>query len=250
MKPIYDKLSQIYCINLISRPDRYELMKKFEVEESIKLKFYRPNKNIISGRIGCFTSHIKCVQDAFLMNYPMIMIFEDDVVKTEFYDQINWKQIKKFMEKDLTWEILKFSSTTNPIDIIKPNTNNYLYNGPTLLGTAYVLNRKGIEKIMKTFNSYLQTTHLDVYYYEIFSKTTYNIIPIPFDQRWDMGSDNEWEWTMSRKNQEYIRNLLNYNVFYYTSLIKYNNRITIIILIILILGIYINKRKWIKYIKN
>lgn len=249
MKPIYDQLSKIYCINLVSRPDRYESMLKFQEEEGIKLKFYRPKKNVISGRIGCFTSHIKCIQDAYFMNYPMVMIFEDDVVKTKFYNKIDWNEIKDFMLNDKTWEILKFSSTTNPLDIIKPNTHNYLYNGPTLLGTAYILNRKGIGKIMRTFAQYIKSTHLDVYYYEIFSKTTYNVIPIPFDQKWDMGSDNEWEWTLSRKNQEYVRNLLNYNIFYYTSLLKFHNLI-IGILIILILGIYIQRNKWIKYIKN
>lgn len=241
MKPIYEMFNQIYCINLISRPDRYELMQKFEEEEGIKLKYYRPKKNVISGRLGCFTSHIKCVQDAYLMNYPLVLIFEDDVVKTKFYNKIDWKQIKEFIEKDNTWEILKFSSTTNPIDMVKPNEYKYLYNGPTLMGTSYALNRKGIEKIMKTFGSYIQTNHLDEYYYKIFPKTTFNVIPIPFDQRWDMGSDNEWEWTLSRKNQEYVRNILNYNVFYYTSLIKFYNLI-IYLLIIFIFGIYIFKK--------
>lgn len=241
MKQIYELQSQIYCINLISRPDRYESMKKFESEEGIKLNFYRPKKNVISGRIGCFTSHIECIKHAYKMGYPMVMIFEDDVVKTKYYDKIDWEQIKKFMQKDKTWEIIKFSSTTNPLDLIKPNDYKYLYNGPTLLGTAYVVNRKGIEKIMGTFAQYLESTHLDVYYSKIFAKTTYNVIPIPFDQNWTMGSDNIWEWTLTQKNQEYIRNLLNFNVFYYTSLIKYYNLI-IGLLIILILSIYIHKK--------
>jgi len=242
MKLIYEMLSKIYCINLISRPDRYESMKKFEAEESLQIKYYRPKKNIISGKIGCFTSHIKCVQDAYLMNYPLVMIFEDDLIKTKFYDKIDWKQVKEFMENNNTWEILKFSSTTNPIDIIKPNEYKHLYNAPTLLGTAYVLNRKGITKIMRTFGKYLQTFHLDIYYCDIFAKTTYNVIPIPFDQNWTMGSDNVWEWTITQRNQEYVRNILNFNIFYYISLVKFYNLI-IYFLLIFILSIYIFKKK-------
>lgn len=242
MKQIYSLLSQIYCINLISRPDRYKSMLKFQKEEGIKLKFYRPKKNIISGRIGCFMSHIKCIQDAYFMNYPMIMIFEDDVVKTKYYDYINWDEIKDFIIDDNTWEIIKFSSTTSPLDIVKPNPYKYLYNGPTLLGTAYILNRQSIEKIMRTFGHYIQKSHIDVYYYKIFSDTTWNVMPIPFDQKWDMGSDNEWEWTLSRKNQEYVRNLLNYNLFYYMSLTKYYNLI-LILLIIFISILYIQRKK-------
>ena len=241
MDSIYKLLDKIYCINLISRPDRYESMKKFEAEEGIKIQYYRPKKNNISGRIGCFTSHIKCIQNAFNLNYSMIMIFEDDVVKTKFYNEIDWKQIKQFIEDNKSWEIIKFSSTTSPLDIIKPNEYNYIYKGPTLLGTAYILNRKGIIKIMQTFGSYLQSMHLDEYYYYLFSKTTFNIIPIPFDQKWDMGSDNTWDWTLTRKNQEYIRNILNYDVLYYLSLIKFYN-IIIIILIFIILIICISKR--------
>ncbi len=240
MEPIYKLLDQIYCINLISRPDRYSLMKEFEAEEKINITFHRPKKNVISGRIGCFTSHLNCVHDAFKKNHSYIMIFEDDVIKTKYYDKIDYEQIKNFILTNKSWEILKFSSTTTPIQMLQSNEYSNIYNGPTLLGTAYVLNKKGINKIISTFTNHIQKNHLDVYYSEIFKKTTWNVLPIPFDQRWDMGSDNTWEWTLSSKNQEYIRNILNYNVFYYTSLIKYYNSI-IKILIIVILVLYIIK---------
>jgi GR25 family glycosyltransferase involved in LPS biosynthesis len=241
MEPIYKILDKIYCINLISRPDRYDQMKKFEAEENINIKFYRPEKNVISGRIGCFTSHINCVKNAYLMKYSLVMIFEDDVTKTNFYKNIDYEQIKKFMQTNETWEILKFSSTTNPLQMILPNDLPNIYNGPTLLGTSYILNRKGIEKIMNTYSKYINTEHLDWYYSKIFPKTTYNIIPIPFDQRWDMGSDNSWkEFTFNEKNQEYARNILDYKILYYASLIKYYN-LYLRILIGMLLVIYIVK---------
>lgn len=245
MEPIYKLVDRIYCINLISRPDRYAAMKSFEAEEKINIQYFRPKKNVISGRIGCFVSHLKCVQDAFKKNYSYIIIFEDDVVKTKYYSHIDYSQIKNFMLTNNSWEILKFSSTTSPVQILQSNEFPNIYNGPTLLGTAYVLNRKGINKILSTFTNYIQTQHLDVYYSEIFKKTTWNVMPIPFDQRWDMGSDNTWEWTLTSKNQEYVRNILNYNLFYYTSLAKYYNLI-IRILLIIILVLYIIK--WNKFI--
>ena len=44
MEPIYKLVDQIYCINLISRPDRYEQMKEFQTEENISINYYRPKK--------------------------------------------------------------------------------------------------------------------------------------------------------------------------------------------------------------
>lgn len=238
MESIYKLVDNIYCINLISRHDRYEHMKLFEKEENIKLDFYRPKKHPINGRIGCFTSHVKCIQDAFLKNYSMIMIFEDDVKKTPHYNKIDYEEIKNVMIEDTTWEMLKFSSITNLLEILKPNEYNFIYNGPTLLGTAYILNEKGIKRVMNTFTKYIESSHVDVYYYQIFSNTTYNVFPIPFDQRWDMGSDNIWEWTLLPQIQTFIRNILNYDVIYYTSLAKYFNGI----LIMFVIFMFVNKK--------
>ena len=237
MESIYKLVDNIYCISLISRPDRYENMKLFEKEEKIKLDFYRPKKHS-NGRIGCFTSHIKCIQDAFLKKYSMIMIFEDDVVKTPHYNKIDYEEIKNLMLVNTDWEILKFSSNAmNPIYILKPNEYNFMYNGPTLLGTAYILNKKGINTVMNTYTKYIQSTHLDVYYHNIFSNTTYNVMPIPLDQRWDMGSDNIWEYC-TPQIQSYMRNMLNYDLNYYMSFAKYYNEIIIMILIFM----FINKQ--------
>jgi len=224
MKELYDLVDQIYCINLLSREDRYESMLKFQQEENIKLNFHRSEKNLTSGRVGCFTSHINCVRDAYLKNYQKILIFEDDIVKTKFYNKINWREVKEFIQENNSWEIIKFSSTTNPLEVVNKEASPHLYNAPTLVCPAYLLNRRGIEKIMDTFSPYLETTQIDMYYYKIFSKTTLNVMPIAFDQRWDIESDNFWEWALSLENQKYLRDLLNYNVFYYMSLFKYYNK--------------------------
>lgn len=238
MESIYKLVDNIYCINLISRHDRYEHMKLFEKEENIKLDFYRPKKHPINGRIGCFTSHVKCIQDAFLKNYSMIMIFEDDVKKTPHYNKIDYEEIKNVLIEDTTWEMMKFSSNTmNVIEILKPNEYNFIYNGPTLLTTAYILNKKGINKVMNTFTKHIQSTHVDVYYYNIFSNTTYNVMPIPLDQRWDMGSDNIWDFC-SPQMQRNIQNFLNYDVNYYMSFPKYYNGI----LIMFIIFMFLNKK--------
>jgi GR25 family glycosyltransferase involved in LPS biosynthesis len=237
MNKIYNLMDKIYCINLISRNDRYELMQNFEKEENIKLTYYRPKKHN-NGRIGCFISHIEVIKDAYINKYKYIMIFEDDIIKTPSYNKINYTEIEKFIKRN-EWDIIKLSSSIYPIHLFKYNDYNHLYNGNSLMGNAYILNKESINKIINTYTKYINDYHIDSYYTYIF-KNIYNVIPIIFDQKWNLESDNEWEWTYNKVLDRYIRNILNNNLLYYISIIKYNNNYLILIMIMIIIYILHN----------
>ena len=65
MNSIYNLVDPIYCINLISRDDKFEHMKKFEKKENITINYYRTIKDIYGGKIGCFKSYIEVIKHAF-----------------------------------------------------------------------------------------------------------------------------------------------------------------------------------------
>ena len=48
--------------------------------------------------------------------------------------------------------------------------------------SSYIINRKGMEKILSTWGNYLGVEPIDSYYGKIFDSTMWNVIPIPFDQ--------------------------------------------------------------------
>ena len=57
---------EIYCINLISRQDRYENMKNIFKQLDIldQIKFHIVTKSINDGMHGCFESHYEILNDS------------------------------------------------------------------------------------------------------------------------------------------------------------------------------------------
>ena len=80
---------KIYCINLDSRPDRWENMsREFDKHGLIVQRVsafvgeksdYNPCGKTL-GQIGCLKSHAWVVEDAMKHGYETVMVFEDDAV--------------------------------------------------------------------------------------------------------------------------------------------------------------------------
>ena len=237
MEQIYKLVDEIYCINLISRPDRYKIMKDFEKEENIKLNFFRPEKHQEGGRMGCFTSHITIIQNAYDSNKNLILIFEDDIIKTPSYKDICYNEINDFIKNNQNWEMLKFGSINIIDSILVPMNGKYknILQYGSLSNTSYIINRKGMKKILDTYKKYIKIEHVDYYYQIIFNKTMYNIIPIIFDQNIRLERDNIWIHPIIDKISVYI--YAKTNISYNLSLFKYY-RGFIISYLFLILIIY------------
>jgi GR25 family glycosyltransferase involved in LPS biosynthesis len=246
MEQIYKLVDEIYCINLISRPDRYKIMKDFEKEENIKLNFFRPERHPDGGRMGCFTSHITIIQNAYDSGKNLIFIFEDDIIKTPSYKDICYNEINNFIKNNQNWEMLQFGSF-NPINsLLVPMNTKYknISQYYSFFASSYIINRKGMKKILDTYKNYIKTEHVDVFYQIIFNKTMYNIIPIIFDQDRTLENNNIWF-------NKYIDKIIMYihvksNAVYNLSLFKYNNGFIISYLLIFLIIYYLFKL----YIKN
>ena len=239
MEQIYKLVDEIYCINLISRPDRYKIMKDFEKEENIKLNFFRPEKHPDGGRIGCFTSHITIIQNAYNSGKKLILIFEDDIIKTPSYKDICYNEINNFIKNNQNWEMLQLGSFDfSGLLFVSMNTKyKNISHNCSYFASSYIINRKGMKKILDTYKEYINTEHVDVFYQKIFSKTMYNIIPIIFDQDRTLETNNMWF-------NQYIDKILIYihvksNAVYNLSLFKYNNGFIISYLLIFLIIYYL-----------
>jgi GR25 family glycosyltransferase involved in LPS biosynthesis len=239
MEQVYKLVDQIYCINLISRDDRYVNMKKFEVEEGIKINYFRPEKDICGGMIGCFKSHIHIISEAYRLGYSQVLIFEDDIIKTPAYSNgtINFNSIAKFIKENKSWEIIQFSwfnlasSLFFPMGASKESPN--LSQFGSLLTSSYIINRAGMKKVLSTYASNLGVKEVDVYYSEIFNRTMWNVAPMPFDQDRESPNDNLWFNKILDKAIIYIH--YNFNVVYKLSQFKYWNGCYIFCLVLLFL---------------
>jgi len=247
MEQVYKLLDQIYCINLISRPDRYAKMKEFELEEKIKINFFRTEKDICSGAIGCFKSHISVISQAYNAGYNQVLVLEDDLIKTSAYSNniIDFTLIAKFITENKSWEIIQFSwaSPVNalflPMRSSKESKN--LSQFGSLLASSYIINRSGMKRILDSYKNYLGFDAVDGYYAEIFKKTMWNVAPMPFYQDRESPNDNVWFHPILDKISIIFDTT--FNAGYNLSVLKYYNFCIIfyVILIFLILKKIFNK---------
>lgn len=101
-----------FCINLDSRPDRWEEC-KLEFEK-IGLEHYVervPAFQMSPGIAGCSKSHHECVRLAKLRNYKRVLILEDDVtfIGPQLYDLL-CKAHDQLEHAGLSYHMLYFSA--------------------------------------------------------------------------------------------------------------------------------------------
>lgn len=103
------------------------------------------NKFSNNNELGCTLSHIKAIKKAYQLGLNKVLILEDDVI---FYLMPFWEtNIPKIVNSSpKNWEIIKLYSGKNtgaPNTFIRDYINNRTW------GTvAYIINRKGMEKIL------------------------------------------------------------------------------------------------------
>ncbi|XWV24976.1 hypothetical protein QJ856_gp0803 [Tupanvirus deep ocean] len=171
-------IDKYYCINLYERDDRmYEAKTVFD-KYNIPVNFFRVNKDKEDGRRGCFTSHVKIINDAYDKKLNNILIFEDDIVcylSKEEFDQ-KMQQIHEFMDNN-DFDILFIGSIPDIFNKRVVKVYKDIYKANAYCTHAYILSRKGIEKFRNlTYNG----TPIDFVYMD--SDNAYAMYPSIFYQ--------------------------------------------------------------------
>jgi len=128
-------IDKIYIINLetsnIRRNYIIRLCKKYSINAEIiivnpisdDLYLKINNKNLKKSEIGCYLSHMYCLNDAIINNYNKIIIFEDDIILHKNF-------CEKFREIDSTldYNILFLGSSDFSFSILNSKlVNNNIY---------------------------------------------------------------------------------------------------------------------------
>ena len=101
----FNFFDKIFCINLKYRKDRYiSANKVFNKLNIINVEFYITDKSPKGGRYGCFESHINVIKKAYHLGYNNILIFEDDIRPSNFYNLDLLDSSIDFM-KNNNWDI-------------------------------------------------------------------------------------------------------------------------------------------------
>ena len=161
----------MYYINMdksIERKSRFlDRMQKFNNYNIIRIKAITPEDlhnykitipwycNVMHNKEkACLLSHIKAIQTSYNNNDNYSLIVEDDLIINK---NINWEYFISVLPDD--WEIvqlyyfkLPFSNNSQFKTLQK---NNFLIKTENILlsAAAYLINRKGMEKILKNINN-------------------------------------------------------------------------------------------------
>jgi len=93
-----------FVLNLHSRPDRWERIKKRFMGTSIQVVRIAARRHKV-GAYGCFLSFIKALKKARAMKIPGIILMEDDCLPTPGWEK-RWLTVRRWLDNNPDkWEI-------------------------------------------------------------------------------------------------------------------------------------------------
>ena len=134
-------------------------------------------RKLSTSEVACTLSHIKAIQYAFDNSMETVLIMEDDCS----FEYLNFKKkpLRKLMSIDNDWDIIQLGIIcgeelyNNFTKILDENLTKSCYY--SLGAVAYLINRKGMEKILNYFSKTRNLKVADEYIYEL--SNTYLTIP-------------------------------------------------------------------------
>ncbi len=147
-----------YCINLKSRPDRWELCQ----DEFYKLNWYPERFEAIEDPIpakGCLLSHIEILKEAQKQK-KNVLIFEDDMEVINFEEKLIEKALDELY--DLKWDMLYLGG-----NILKPfyqETNHLAKLNHCQSTHAYGVHKSFLGKLipfLENTNTFIDVTYAD-----------------------------------------------------------------------------------------
>lgn len=142
----------IFCINLDTRPERWEHLQKVIKDTGIQDSIVRiPGIVAATGIEGCRESHISVIRKAKDQNLPWVGIMEDDCT---FYDHFSTefpKILEELWQNRNEWEIYN----SGPIDVMKcvSRFKGKLVRIGTCVCTQFVIiQRCAYDKLLQLFN--------------------------------------------------------------------------------------------------
>ena len=216
----HTKISRIAVINLRSRPDRLRHVRAVLrgplgiPPDAPQLRYYLVDKDPRGSQLGCMLSHLRVIDDAIRDNLPEILIFEDDIRTTAFYDETIMNAACDFIfdRRNKSWEIFQLgylpsfpSHEWARAARVAPNILRFT----GVFTQAYCLSARGMRVLSKTIHDVIDDPrmmrayatpgphrtmlHFDYLIVQpLFRKrgTGYCVTPVQIDQDFCQSSDN------------------------------------------------------------
>ena len=136
----------IFCLCLAGNDIRYTHCREQFCKVGILpyVRFHRPERDPLGGIHGCWMGHDAIIREAYRMNAPAVLVFEDDPVFGS-----NWKKplskIKAFLEHEPDWHMLRlgcaFMKSYDDKSVACPK---HIWRIASLTTHAYILSREFI----------------------------------------------------------------------------------------------------------
>jgi GR25 family glycosyltransferase involved in LPS biosynthesis len=94
-------MTTVYCINLLTRPDRWKQIQNEYTKFADNLERIEGIEG--NSKKGCYLSHIKAIELGKSLNLPEILVLQDDAI---FYDdsKVRWNNAIKEVPDD--WDLI------------------------------------------------------------------------------------------------------------------------------------------------
>ena len=241
MWSIFDK---IYCINLVTRDDRYHSCQDLFDKLGMDVEFFRTERHPNGGCEGCYRSHMSCIKKAYDSGAQNCLILEDDIIVNPKVDQAKMLDVAKaYMDKHSDWDIFYLGSSPSVIHS-HSKVGKSVRKGPCFHTHAYVINRPFMEKVLKYDYPEIPIDH---FYVKLAAKgdlKSYRLYPSIFNQG-DFGSDIE---TSGSPFSHTVANTMRKMGESYTYYVGVPAQVLVILLIVVLLIICI--LLWVAYKKN
>jgi GR25 family glycosyltransferase involved in LPS biosynthesis len=184
-------IKHAFYINLASRPDR-----KVHVEtqlQNIGINATRFNAiRLTNGALGCSMSHLKCVETAKKMEWPHVLIVEDDIL---FLDPSKFvTQLSNCLSRHKNWDVILLAG--NNVPPYKRIDDTCIRVSTCQTTTGYIVKshyydtlianfREGIKQLMVNPEQHVSYA-IDKYWFQLQRRDRwYLIIPLSVTQRED-----------------------------------------------------------------
>jgi GR25 family glycosyltransferase involved in LPS biosynthesis len=143
MTTVNEYFDKVYCLNLDRRPDRkakcVEIFDKLGIEveffSAIDKEKIENTSRITTGQLACLSSHYNIIRKAKKYNQKRILIFEDDVIFSDKFNEVFSENIENVPDD---WKMLYFGG--NHLNGKTPIADNVLMMMGSLTTHAYAVN--------------------------------------------------------------------------------------------------------------
>lgn len=244
-------IDEIICLSLDISKKRREHFNYYFSKLNIPFKYFIVKKHKKGGVYGCFHSHLQIIINAYKKNLEKILIFEDDAYPTSSFSNKKLNEAIEYMNNNDNCDCLFLGyfnlgiNKDNNLLLFSQKINENIYKFNPLATHSYLLNRKGMEKIIKNYKNFIGICHYDFYLCKYAKLNNYCFVPMLFEQNYSLEYNveplNMLEFIGRKLYPLFNLIKINYNLSLLTYFRKQIIQVIIyLIKIYLILNIFIN----------